>query len=481
VCAQGLKLHARSCKAKRECQEEIDTAFAGELDMDDGECLILGVEQVWAEGELMKRVQEISAAVHELFKQSKYGCTKEAGFEAWGKQLKLLQHALNERRIGMAPASCAVGACDSSQHASEVDDYCDMGDIEERDDGDLGDEDLDGCAGRVASGLPVKRKEPEAPGPLDLAASDGGGSQAQACRARSASPQISEQQMHEYERTCGQQEGMVHKELARIVAWLERVKSGAVSREDEIEAESSQGGASQGQSAAQRLGATLLSAVSNLELGSSSAKAAVVADASQVRRMIADVDEANEAYAHVMLTAIDDEEQMDRLCNQRDACAQQLRKQVLGMRKFMACQHARTPPTPQPVASRPEPGHAASPPALTERQPLSVIARRKVSSAAPQEHEVQSAAAQGGVGGGAGGDGAGEGGGGGGGGFTHQANAGGQEDSRIGGAQRSVGVSSMDAVQGYEEEEQGEEVEDTGPDDVPDPYACLYSDDDVEL
>jgi len=39
----------------------------------------------------------------------------------------------------------------------------------------------------------------------------------------------------------------------------------------------------------------------------------------------------------------------------------------------------------------------------------------------------------------------------------------------------------MDAVQGYEEEEQGEEVEDTGPDDVPDPYACLYSDDDVEL
>ena len=57
--------------------------------MDDGECLILGVEQVWAEGELMKRVQEISAAVHELFKQSKYGCTKEAGFEAWGKQLKL--------------------------------------------------------------------------------------------------------------------------------------------------------------------------------------------------------------------------------------------------------------------------------------------------------------------------------------------------------------------------------------------------------
>jgi len=395
----------------------------------DDERLVLGVDQVWAAGRLANTVEAVSAAVQEL-RESNRGCS-EAGFEKWGKHLRQLHQALDDRRFGVAepPVSCAADACGSSLHAPEDEDNLDMGDIEERDDEDLGT-----SAGQLASVLPAKRKAPEALAPVALASPfpapshDRGSQTLAARRARSTSPQISEQQMLEYERTYGPQEGAVLQALGSIIEWLELVMRGEAPRgvgyddenpkikafhdrlielENKAEAKGGEGGNSQGQSVAQRLGAALSSAVSNLrrEMGSGCARDAVAARAGKLCRIIVDVDEADVAYATVLGNFDDDGNQMDRLCNLRDACAQQLRKNVTDLRKFVACQQVSASvlfASSRGEASRLEQGHAArAPPATAQRQPrreLAAIARRKSSSAAPQAAQHAELDAHGGEG-----------------------------------------------------------------------------------
>jgi hypothetical protein len=379
----------------------------------DEERLVLGVDQVRAAGRLANSVEAVSAAVQEL-RESNRGCS-EAGFEKWGKHLRQLHQALDDRRFGMAgpPVSCAADACGSSQHACEDEDNLDMGDIEERDDEDLGI-----SAGQLASELPAKRKAPDAlASPFPAASHDSGFETLAARRARSTSPQISEQQVLEYERTYGPQEGIVLQALGSIIEWLEQVMRGGAPRgvgyddenpkikvfhdklielENKAGVEGGEGGNSRGQSVAQRLGGALSSAVSNLEMGSGSARDAVAARARKLCKTIVDVDEADVAYATVLGNFDDDDNQMDRLCNLRDVCAQQLRKNVTDLRKFVACQQvsASVPfASSLGAASRLEPNHATrAPPATAQRQPrreLAAIARRKPSSAAPQVAQRQ--------------------------------------------------------------------------------------------
>ena len=99
---------------------------------DDDDCVLMFVEDQKATGRFAERVAVISQEARDLWREAKPN--RQADILKWRRLAVRLQYAIHLRSGVLPEMSCAADACHSSQHDSDDADDNDFGDIEEMDD-----------------------------------------------------------------------------------------------------------------------------------------------------------------------------------------------------------------------------------------------------------------------------------------------------------------------------------------------------------